>query len=51
VTLYHSGAKNLKFTHNTYYVPNVGGWLWLWNGLKQWFPWQGLGQDTTGTVQ
>jgi parallel beta-helix repeat protein len=51
VTLYHSGSKNLRFSHNTYYVPDVNGWWWLWNGIKQWFPWQSLGQDVDGTVQ
>jgi len=51
VTLYHSGAKNLRFTSNTYYVPDAGGWWWLWNGIKQWFPWQGIGQDAGSTVQ
>ena len=51
VTTYHSGSKNLRFTHNTYYVPDVGGWYWLWNGMKQWFQWQGIPQDLDGTVQ
>jgi parallel beta-helix repeat protein len=50
VTTYHNGSKNLRFTHNTYYVPNVGGWYWLWNGMKQWFQWQGIPQDVDGTV-
>ena len=51
VTLYHSGAKNLRFTSNTYYVPDVNGWWWLWNGIKQWFPWQGIPQDAGSSVQ
>ena len=50
VTTYHSGAKNLRFSHNTYYVPDVNGWWWLWNGMKQWGQWQGVPQDTDGTV-
>jgi parallel beta-helix repeat protein len=50
VTTYHSGAKNLRFTHNAYYVPDVNGWYWLWNGMKQWFQWQGIPQDADGTV-
>jgi parallel beta-helix repeat protein len=50
VNLYHSGAKNLRFSHNTYYVPDVGGWWWLWNGVKQWSPWQSFGHDLDGTV-
>ena len=50
VTTYHSGAKNLRFSHNTYYVPDVNGWWWLWNGMKQWVQWQGVPQDTDGTV-
>jgi len=51
VNTYHSGAKNLRFTHNTYDVPDAGGWYWLWNGMKQWFQWQGIPQDLDGTVQ
>ena len=50
VATYHSGAKNLKFSRNTYYVPDVGGWYWLWKGMKQWYPWRSLGQDLDGTV-
>ena len=50
VTAYHGGAKNLRFSRNTYYVPDVGGWYWLWTGWKQWFPWQGFGQDLDGVV-
>jgi parallel beta-helix repeat protein len=51
VTTYHNGSKNNRFTHNTYYVPNAGAWYWLWNGMKQWFQWQGIPQDGDGTVQ
>jgi hypothetical protein len=29
VNTYHNGSKNLRFTHNTYYVPDVNGWYWL----------------------
>jgi hypothetical protein len=50
ITAYHNGSKNLRFTHNTYYVPNVSGWYWIWNGTKQWFQWQGIPQDVDGTV-
>jgi len=50
VTTYHNGSKNLKFTHNTYVVPDANGWYWLWNGMKQWFQWQALPQDADGTV-
>jgi parallel beta-helix repeat protein len=50
VTTYHNGSKNLRFTHNTYYVPSVNAWYWLWNGMKQWFQWQGVPQDVDGTV-
>ena len=50
VTAYHNGSKNLRFTHNTYYVLDVGGWYWLWNGIKQWFQWQLLSQDLDGIV-
>ena len=44
-------VKNLRFTHNSYDVPDPGGWYWLWNGMKQWFQWQGIPQDTDGAVQ
>jgi len=50
VTTYHSGSKNLRFTHNTYFVPDPSGWWWLWNGMKQWFQWQAIPQDIDGTV-
>ena len=51
VNTYFSGSKNLRFSHNTYDVPDAGGWYWLWNGMKQWFQWQGIPQDLDGTVQ
>jgi parallel beta-helix repeat protein len=50
VNTYHGGAKNLRFSRNTYYVPDAGGWWWLWNGIKQWFPWQSFGHDLDGAV-
>ena len=50
VTTYHSGAKNLRFSHNTYYVPDPGAWYWLWIGVKQWFPWQSFGHGLDGVV-
>jgi parallel beta-helix repeat protein len=50
VTTYHNGSKNLRFTHNTYFVPDVGGWYWLWNGMKQWFQWQSMSKDLDGVV-
>ncbi len=51
VNTYFSGAKNLRFSQNSYDVPDAGGWYWLWNGMKQWFQWQGIPQDTDGSVQ
>ena len=51
VNTYFNGSKNLRFSHNTYDVPDAGGWYWLWNGMKQWFQWQGVPQDTDGSVQ
>jgi len=50
IAIYHNGSKNLRFTHNTYHVPDVSGWWWLWNGGKQWFQWQGVPQDLDGVV-
>jgi hypothetical protein len=51
ITTYHNGSKNLRFSSNTYYVPDVNGWWWLWNGIKQWFAWQGIPQDAGSTRQ
>jgi parallel beta-helix repeat protein len=50
ITTFHNGSKNLRFTHNTYYVPNVNGWYWYWNGSKQWSQWQAVPQDVDGTI-
>jgi hypothetical protein len=47
---FHNGSKNLRFTHNTYYVPNLNGWYWYWRGTKQWFQWQGVPQDVDGAI-
>ena len=46
---YLNGSKNLTFSNNAYDVPSTTSRYWLWNGLKSWSEWQGLGQDTTGT--
>ena len=48
---YLNGSKNLTFSSNTYDVPSTTGRYWLWNGLKSWSEWRGLGHDTTGTVR
>jgi len=50
-SLYLNGSKNLTFVHNTYDVPSPSAQYWLWNGMKYWYEWQGLGLDTTGIVQ
>jgi len=48
---YTNGSKNLTFTHNTYYVPSLTAWYWVWGAAAEyWSQWQALGQDTTGTV-
>jgi parallel beta-helix repeat protein len=47
---YLNGAKNLTFSRNTYRVPSVSGWYWLWNGLKQWSQWQAFSHDLSGVV-
>ena len=49
---YLNGSKNLTFSNNTYDVPSpTTGRYWLWNGLKYWHEWQGLGQDQSGAVR
>jgi parallel beta-helix repeat protein len=52
VAPYLNGSKNLRFTHNTYYVPSLTTkyWLWGFGSLKLWSEWQNQGQDTTGSV-
>ena len=50
VAAYLNGSKNLTFSRNTYYVPSVTGWYWLWNGLKYWSLWQSMGHDVAGVI-
>ena len=50
VAPYLNGSKNLTFSRNTYTVPSVNGWYWLWDGIKYWNQWQSLGQDLSSTV-
>ena len=33
---YLNGSKNLTFSRNTYSVPSVNGWYWLWDGFRYW---------------
>ncbi len=47
---YLNGSKNLTFSRNTYRVPSLANWYWLWNGLTFWSQWQSIGQDRDGTV-
>ena len=48
---YIDGSKGLVFQHNSYFVPNLTERYWAWgNSLKSWSEWQGLGQDSTGTL-
>jgi parallel beta-helix repeat protein len=42
---YLNGSKNLTFSRNTYYVPSLTGWYWVWNGLRDWYGWQSVGHD------
>jgi hypothetical protein len=37
-------------SRNTYYVPSVSGWYWLWDGFKQWSQWQSFEHDLDGVV-
>ena len=50
VAAYLNGSKNLTFSRNTYYVPSLTGWYWLWNGLKYWGLWQSVGHDVAGVI-
>ncbi len=50
VAPYLNGSKNLTFSRNTYSVPSVNGWYWLWDGLRYWGMWQSLGQDLNSAV-
>jgi parallel beta-helix repeat protein len=51
VAPYLNGSKNLVFSRNTYKVPTLNGWYWLWGTTRKlWNEWQALGQDAGGTV-
>jgi parallel beta-helix repeat protein len=51
LTPYLNGSKNLTFSHNTYRVPSLANWYWLWgNDIKYWNQWQAIPQDATGTA-
>jgi len=43
-------VNGMSFTNNDYDVPNTTGQWWMFNGLKTWAQWQGLGFDLTGSV-
>jgi parallel beta-helix repeat protein len=48
---YLNGSKNLTFSHNTYRVPSLANWYWLWGpDMKYWNQWQAIPQDATGTA-
>jgi parallel beta-helix repeat protein len=48
---YLNGSKNLTFSHNTYRVPSLTNWYWLWGpNIKYWDQWQAIPQDATGTA-
>ena len=50
VAPYLNGSKNLTFSRNTYKVPSLSNWYWLWNGSTYWSQWQSIGQDRDGTM-
>jgi parallel beta-helix repeat protein len=51
LALYLNGSKNLTFSHNTYRVPSLANWYWLWGPeIKYWNQWQAIPQDATGTA-
>lgn len=48
---YTNGAKNLRFVHNAYTVPQPAASYWIWGAAsKDWTGWQGIPQDATGTL-
>jgi parallel beta-helix repeat protein len=48
---YLNGSKNLTFSRNTYRVPSLSAWYWVWGAhVKYWNEWQALGHDVDGTV-
>jgi parallel beta-helix repeat protein len=48
---YLNGSKNLTFSRNTYRVPSLSAWYWVWGAqVKYWNQWQALGHDVGGTV-
>ena len=47
------GSRNLVFQHDAYFAPSVTGAYFIWEGRSGLIPftsWQGLGEDTTGTM-
>jgi parallel beta-helix repeat protein len=50
VAPYAAGLKGLTFSRNTYRVPSLSGWYWIWDATKFWGSWQGLGMDVDGSV-
>jgi parallel beta-helix repeat protein len=40
----------ISFEDNDYDVPTLSGSWWMFNGLKTWSQWQGLGHDDTGSI-
>jgi hypothetical protein len=42
-------TANNRFQHNTYYVSDLAGRFWQWQGLLTKAEWQATGNDTTGT--
>ena len=49
---YLNGSKNLTFYGNTYRVPSLTGWYWVWGAAStSWTEWRALGQDVGGAVR
>jgi parallel beta-helix repeat protein len=46
-----SNAKNNRYEHNHYDVPDVTAADWYWQGFRTWSQWQALGHDDAGTVE
>jgi parallel beta-helix repeat protein len=47
---YLNGSKNLTFSNNRYYVPNLSANYWIWQTLRSWSQWQAIPQDSLGSV-
>lgn len=43
-------VSGMRFENNDYDTPNTTGSWWMFNTLRTWSQWQGMGHDDTGSV-